>query len=137
MEYNYEKLLDRVWNSLPEKLKSMSRYEIPVANTIVEGNQTIIRNFNEIADILNRDSRHILTYLSKELAAPATFDGNRAIIQRVLRGEMINKKIGDYAKEYVLCHECKRPDTKITELSGEKIIRCTACGGWWPMRKIK
>lgn len=137
MEYNYEKLLDRTWNSLPEGLKSVSRFEIPVANTFIEGNQTIVRNFNDIADILNRDPRHILTYLSKELAAPATFDGNRAIIQRVLRDAMINRKIEDYAKEYVLCHECKRPDTKITELSGEKIIRCTACGGWWPMKKIK
>ncbi len=137
MEYNYEKLLDRAWNSIPEKLRSMSRFEIPTANTFLEGNQTIIRNFNEIADILNRDSKHILTYLSKELAAPATFDGNRVIIQRVLRDAMINKRIEDYAKEYVLCHECKRPDTKITELSGEKIIRCTACGGWWPMKKIK
>lgn len=137
MEYNYEKLLDRVWDNLPEKLKSMSRFEIPVANIIIEGNQTIIRNFNEIVDILNRDSKHILTYLSKELAAPATFDGNRVIIQRVLRGMMINKKIEDYTNEYVLCHECKRPDTKITELSGEKIVRCTACGGWWPMKKIK
>ncbi len=137
MEYNYEKLLDRAWNSLPEKLKIMSRFEIPVANIFVEGNQTIIKNFNEIADILSRDPKHILTYLSKELAAPATFDGNRTIIQRVLRGNMINKKIEDYANEYVLCHECKRPDTKITELGGRKIIRCTACGGWWPMRKIK
>jgi len=137
MEYDYEKLLGRAWNSLPEKLRSMSRFEIPVASTIIEGNQTIIRNFNEIADMLNRDPKHILTYLSKELAAPATFDGNRVIIQRVLRETMINKKIEEYANEYVLCHECKRPDTKITELSGEKIIRCTACGGWRPMGKIK
>ncbi|HDH41648.1 MAG TPA: translation initiation factor IF-2 subunit beta [Candidatus Altiarchaeales archaeon] len=135
--YEYEKLLDRAWEKLPDKLKNHSRFEIPKADSFVEGNQTIIRNFNEIANILGRDPKHLLTYLSKELAAFATFDGRRAIINRVLRREMINRRIEAYAKEYVICHECGRPDTKFTELAGEKIVKCEACGGWWPLRKIK
>lgn len=137
MEYNYEKLLDMAWESLPEKLKSHSRFEIPQSSVLVEGNQTIIKNFNEIANVLSRDPRHLLTFLLKELAARGTFDENRVIIQRTLKKNIIDKKIEDYANEYVLCHECKRPDTKFTELEGEKIIKCTACGGWWPLRKIK
>lgn len=137
MEYNYSKLLDRAWESLPEKLKSHSRFEIPEAKIFVEGNQTIIKNFNEIANTLRRDTKHLLTFLLKELAAPGTFDGNRVVIQRVLRKHIIDKKIEDYVNEYVLCHECHRPDTKFTELEGQKIIKCTACGGWRPLRKIK
>jgi len=137
MNYDYNSFLDRAWESLPEELHNPSRFQMPSLNTIIEGNQTIITNFNEIVDILRRKSQHLLTFLSKELAAPANFDGKRVIIQRVLKKGMIIKKIEAYAKEYVLCHECGRPDTKITELEGEKIIKCTACGGWWPLRKIK
>lgn len=137
MKYDYVSLLDRVWVNLPEKLKETSRFEIPEVNSFVEGNQTIIKNFNEIVNAFGREPQHILTFLSKELAAPATLEGNRAIIQRVLRNQMIKKRINDYAREYVLCHECGRPDTKITELEGEKIIKCEACGAWWPLRKIK
>ncbi len=137
MEYNYVTLLDRVLANLPEKLKDKPRFVIPNVNSFIEGNQTIIKNFNEIVNALGREPEHILKFLSKELAAPATFDGNRAIIQRVLRSQIINKRINDYAREYVLCHECGRPDTKITELEGEKIIKCEACGAWWPLRKIK
>jgi len=137
MEYNYAKLLDRAWDNLPDELKHHERFVIPQANTFVEGNQTIIKNFSEIADLLGRDSRHVYTFLLKELAAPGTLDGSRVVIQRALRKHVIDKKIEDYAVEYVLCHQCKKPDTKFTELEGERIIKCSACGAWRPLRKIK
>ncbi|MBN2251446.1 MAG: translation initiation factor IF-2 subunit beta [Candidatus Altiarchaeota archaeon] len=137
MEYDYVKLLDRAWNSLPDELRHHERFVMPQANTYVEGNQTIIRNFSEIADLLGRDPKHLFTFLLKELAAPGTLEGSRVIIQRVLRKHIIDKRIGDYANEYVICHECGKPDTKFTELEGQKIIKCAACGGWRPLRKIK
>lgn len=137
MEFNYSKLLDRAWNNLPEELKKHERFVIPQANTFVEGNQTIIKNFSEIADLLGRDPKHVYTFLLKELAAPGTLDGSRVVIQRALRKHVIDQKIEAYANEYVLCHECHKPDTKFTELEGERIIKCAACGGWRPLRKIK
>ncbi|MFC2154424.1 translation initiation factor IF-2 subunit beta [Candidatus Altiarchaeota archaeon] len=137
MDYDYDKLLDRAWSKLPDKLKEHSRFEMPEADLLVEGNQTIIKNFSEMAHTFNRKPTHLLKFLLKELAAPGNLDGSRAVIQRVLRKNIISQRIGDYAKEYVICHECNRPDTKITELEGEKIIKCEACGGWWPLRRIK
>lgn len=137
MEYKYDNLLDMAWGKLPEKLKKYDRFELPEADCFVEGNTTIIRNFNEIADRLERESKYILKFLSKELAAPVTVVGNRVIIQRRLRKPQIDEKIKAYAKEYVICHECGRPDTKITSLESQKIIKCDACGGWWPLRRIK
>lgn len=137
MDYGYDTLLDRVWKGLPEKLKNHERFEMPDADAFVEGNQTIVRNFTEIANKLNRDSRYILKFLLKEFAAPGILDGNRVVIQRVLRKHVVNEKLRAYANEYVFCHECGRPDTKITSLEGQKIIKCEACGGWWPLRRIK
>jgi len=43
MEYNYNQLLDRCWENLPEGLKAHDRFTIPQANTFIEGNQTIIK----------------------------------------------------------------------------------------------
>jgi len=137
MSGDYDQLLDRVWDGLPEKVKAHERFELPQADTLVEGNTTIIRNFSEIAGQLHREPKYILMFLSKELAAPGQLSGNRAVIQRVLKRHLINEKIAAYAKEYVVCHECARPDTKITALSGQKIIKCEACGGWWPLKRIK
>jgi translation initiation factor 2 subunit 2 len=137
MEYNYNKLLDRAWESLPEEVKKHERFNIPQSVTFVEGNQTIIKNFSEIADLLGRDPKHVYTFLLKELAAPGTLEGNRVVMQRVLRQSVIDSKIEGYANEFVLCHECGKPDTKFTELAGEKIIKCSACGAWRPLTRIK
>ncbi|ODS36842.1 translation initiation factor IF-2 subunit beta [Candidatus Altiarchaeales archaeon WOR_SM1_SCG] len=137
MEYKYENLLDRAYKKMPEKLLKHLRFEIPKADIHLEGNQTIIKNFLDISEKLGRDSQHLLTFLLKELATPGIMRRQDAVLQRSLRAGMINKRLSDYAKEYVLCHECSRPDTKITELSGQKIIKCEACGAWWPMRRIK
>jgi len=126
-----------VWDSLPQKLKSHERFEMPQADTFVEGTQSIIKNFGEIAGTLRREPKYILMFLLKELAAPGTLDGNRAVIQRVLKKQVINEKLIAYANEYVFCHECGRPDTDITSLEGQKIIKCGACGASWPLRRIK
>jgi len=136
-EYDYDKLLDRAWGMLPEKLKSHERFEIPQAVTFVEGQTTIIKNFHEIAGILNRKPQHILTFLSKEIAAPALLEANRAVIQRVLKKVIIDAKIKEYTEEFVLCSQCKRPDTKFDDMEGQGIIKCAACGGWRPLRRIK
>ncbi|MBU0762429.1 MAG: translation initiation factor IF-2 subunit beta [Candidatus Altiarchaeota archaeon] len=137
MDYSYDLLLERVWKVLPEKLKKHERFEIPEADAFIEGNVTIIRNFNEITASLMRSPEHIMKYVSTEVAAPATVDGSRVIIQRKLKKQVIDEKIKSYAAEFVICHECGRPDTNISELEGQKIVKCQACGGWWPMRRIK
>ncbi|MFH1835895.1 MAG: translation initiation factor IF-2 subunit beta [Methanobacteriota archaeon] len=137
MDYDYNALLDRLWENLPEKLKSSERFEMPQADVWVEGNVTYIRNFNDIASKLDREPKYILQFLSKELAAPGLLEANRAVISRRLRKNIIDDKILAYAKEYVICHQCGRPDTKITSLEDHKIVKCTACGGWWPLRRIK
>jgi len=128
MEYNYNQLLDRCWENLPEGLKAHDRFTIPQANTFIEGNQTIIKNFSEIADLLGRDPKHVFTFLLKELAAPGTLDGNRVVIQRALRKHVIDQKIEAYAGEFVLCHQCMKPDTKFTEFENQRIIKCAHAG---------
>lgn len=137
MDYDYDMLLERVWKGLPEKLKKHDRFEMPIADAFVEGSVTIIRNFNEISTNFRRKPEHLMKFLSKEFAAPTTVDGNRVIIQRKLRKQVLDEKINAYAKEFVICHECNRPDTKLAEMEGQKIIKCEACGAWWPRRRIK
>ena len=135
MKYKYENLLERAYENLPERLLKHSRFEMPKAEIHLEGNQTIIKNFFDISETLGREPKHLLTFLLKDLATPGILRRQDAVLQRRLRVGMINKRLDDYANEYVLCHECSRPDTKITDLSGQKIIKCEACGAWWPFKR--
>ena len=97
-EYKYEELLERAWSKLPDELKVTSRFEVPEPKVYVQGKQTFILNFKEIANAFQRDPKHILLYLSKELAAPAMLDDKRAIIQRELRKRHLFESWNSLAK---------------------------------------
>ncbi|PIN93435.1 hypothetical protein COU61_00880 [Candidatus Pacearchaeota archaeon CG10_big_fil_rev_8_21_14_0_10_35_13] len=64
----------------------------------------------------------------RELAAPAIIDGERLILQRKLSSERINEKINSYSEEFVVCKECKKPDTELIKQEGYLFMHCLACG---------
>ena len=84
-------MLDKARKELPKSvLKEAERFEVPPVKGHIEGNKTIIINFLEIAKILNRDKKHLLKYLQRELAAPATIDGQRLILGRKISSKLIS-----------------------------------------------
>jgi len=132
--FNYEEMLNNAYENLPEKEKTEERFELLRLVVFYEGNKTIIANFTTLADKLRRKKEHIAKFLSRELASPTILDGERLIVQRKVMQSLINKKVDEYVKTYVLCPICKRPDTKIVEEGGVKIMVCEACGAKNPVR---
>jgi translation initiation factor 2 subunit 2 len=124
----YEKLLERAQSNLPKKIHSKNRFEIPKVISRVEGNKTIIPNFIQLANTLHREPKHILKYLQRELATPGNVDNQRLILGRKIGSFLINEKIVKYVKEFVLCPDCNRPDTKIMKKGRILLLKCTACG---------
>jgi len=67
--YDFEKLLDKAYEELPENVKShKSRFEVPPAVVTIAGNRTIIENFVDIAEAMNRDPNHLLKFILREVA---------------------------------------------------------------------
>lgn len=130
----YEELLNEAKKNLPEIKKVRERFEIPKVAGHVEGNKTIITNFLQICDILHRDSQHLIKYLQRELATPAILDDKRLILGRKLNSSSVNQKIESYAKEFVICKECKRPDTQFIKEEKILMLKCTACGAKHPIK---
>ena len=70
----------------------------------------------------------MLKFLLKELATSGKFKGTNVILQRKIPSSKINEKIEAYTKEFVLCKECKKPDTEIIKQDRFSFIHCLACG---------
>ena len=134
---DYEKLLDGAYEKLPEKAKEKSRFKMPVFESFLQGNQTIIQNYTDVVTTLRRESKHLMKYLAKELASPCDLDGKRLLIKGKHRDKSLNLKLERYIKEYVLCNECKKPDTNLVTQGGVTFIRCEACGARSPVAVIK
>jgi translation initiation factor 2 subunit 2 len=134
---DYESLLNKAYEKLPKIEEHIDRFKIPIVETMIQGNQTIIKNFSQITEILRRDSSHILKFLAKELATPAGLDGARAIFQSKISQKMIQQKLEIYVNDYVLCRECKRPDTKLIKEGRITFLKCEACGAKSSVKAIK
>lgn len=130
----YDELLKRGKERLPEFTKSSERFEIPKVKGHLQGNRTVISNFSVICSSLNRDPPHILKYLQRELASPAEIDGPRLILGRKISASLINSKIERYAKSFVLCPDCNRPDTQLIKEDKVLVLKCTACGAKHPVK---
>jgi len=131
---DYEKALENVYKNLPESMLKKERFEMPEAKSIIQGNKTIIINFNAIVNQLRRDPQQLLKFLLRELATPGNIDGPRLILGRKIPPRLINQKIEEYAKLFVLCSECHKPDTKLIKDGKVVSIKCEACGAKHPVK---
>ena len=127
-------MLKRGRSSLPESVFEKERFEIPKVKGHIEGNKTIISNFKQIAQVLRRPVEHMLKYILRELAAPGDIKGNLLIIGTKMPASRINEKIKQYAYEFVLCHECGKPDTELVKEGEFLFLKCAACGAKKPVK---
>jgi translation initiation factor 2 subunit 2 len=124
----YEELLKHAYQNLPDVSAQKGRFEIPKVRGHLEGNKTIVSNFYQISQALNRKPEHLIKYLTKELATPATSKKSYIIFGTKIPASRMNEKVEQYTEEFVLCKECGKPDTKLVKEDQYVFLRCMACG---------
>jgi translation initiation factor 2 subunit 2 len=123
----YKELLDKLYNEV-KPIQVSERFEVPKVKGHVEGNKTIVTNFLQICSMLRRKPEHLAKFLSRELAALSIIEGERIIFNRKLNSTRINEKIVEYVNEFVVCPECKKPDTELIKQGTFLFLHCLACG---------
>jgi translation initiation factor 2 subunit 2 len=136
MTYDYETLLKRARSQLPEITSKRERLEIPKLHYSVIGMRTMIHNFKDIAEALNRDPQHLLKFLTSELATAATIQESKVIFQGKFPKETLERLIQRYMETFVVCPVCKRPDTRIVKEKRLSFLVCEACGAKSSVRHI-
>ncbi len=137
MKYDYEELLKRARSQIPEVVSKRERLELPRINLSVIGMRTIIHNFKEIAEVLNRNPQHLLKYLTREIATAATMQESRVIFQGKFSRETMKRLMQRYMESFVICPVCKRPDTKIVKEKRLSFLVCVACGAKSSVRQLQ
>ena len=125
---DYEQLLNEAYKKIKKIESSSGRFEIPKIEGHFEGKKTILTNFFQIASYIRRDANHFQKFLLKELATSGQKEGERLVLNNKIPSEKINQKIEQYAKEFVICRECGKPDTELIKEDRFTFIHCLACG---------
>jgi translation initiation factor 2 subunit 2 len=131
---NYAELLEKAYKNIKAPQTSGERFEMPKVQGQVSGKNTIITNIAAIASYIRRPLEHISKYLIKELATPGEVENERLVLKTRLNSDRVNEKLESYVKEFVLCTECKKPDTEIISEKGIKFKHCLACGAKTPIK---
>jgi len=125
---NYEKLLKEAYGKIKQTNTSLNRFEIPKIEGHFEGRKTLLTNFYQIASHLRRKPEHFQKFMLKELAASGQKERDRLVLNIKVPSTKINKKIEEYVNEFVLCRECKKPDTELIRKDRINFVHCLACG---------
>ena len=133
----YIKFLDRVLKQLPSTKATDSRFSIPQLKVFVEGKTTIFDNFDVVCNYINREQEHVMKFLLNELGTAGKIIGDRVIFQGRFTTSEVEHQIQRYLDEYVLCGECKKPDTHFTKMDRVWVLKCDACGAIRPIIKRK
>lgn len=133
---NYEELLEQAYENVEKTTECCDRFEVIPVRGHHEGIRTIITNFIQICTCIRRSPEHLIKYLSKELASQVELSGDRLILSRKLSSKNINDKIEKYTNIFVICPNCKKPDTELDEEGTRLFVRCLACGDKNEVHKI-
>jgi translation initiation factor 2 subunit 2 len=129
--------LERAMKKMPATRDTKERFVIPQPRVFYEGKTTVLENFLAIADTLNREPDHLMKYLLQELGTAGKIEGQRGIFQGKFTEQAMARQIESYFEEYVVCTECRLPDTHLTKNDRVLMLKCDACGAHRPVRKRK
>ncbi|MFX0077500.1 MAG: translation initiation factor IF-2 subunit beta [Candidatus Hermodarchaeota archaeon] len=125
---NYDELIDKAYENIPDNVKKLSRFEIPKVEIRIEAKNTYITNFNKIINILNRDRKHFFGVFLKKVGTMGEIRGQQLFLKGIYKEKVLNRLIEQYSKLYVLCKICNKPDTEIQREGKKVFLKCTACG---------
>ncbi|MEX0920424.1 MAG: translation initiation factor IF-2 subunit beta [Candidatus Pacearchaeota archaeon] len=124
----YEKLLEEAYEKVKKTDSSGDRFEVPEIEGHFEGKKTLLTNFYQISSYIRRSPEHFQKFILRELAASGQKEGDRLVLNMKVLRPKINEKIKKYVDEFVLCKECKKPDTELKKENRITFIHCLACG---------
>lgn len=132
-DQNYLSLLKKAKSSISKRGDS-SRFQVPKLSIINEGKITILKNFKEIVDAINRDKEHVYKYLLKQFGVSGEIDeSGRLVLKGKINEDTVEKAINEYLRIYVQCYECGSYDTELIRQNRNELVHCKACGAERPL----
>lgn len=116
------------------------RYKMEPLVSKIEGKgngiKSVIVNLSSVANSLARNPQYVVKYFGFELGAQVKTNptDDRWIINGAHEASKLQDHLDGFIKKFVLCQECKNPETDLKITKDNNIIRdCKACGQRTPI----
>lgn len=110
------------------------RYRMPLLEIKIEGRgngiKTVIPNMSDISRALSRPPTYPTKYFGCELGAQTVIDekGDRYIVNGAHDANRLRELLDGFIDRFVLCGNCKNPETDLKLKNGDIYRDCKACG---------
>ena len=110
------------------------RYKMPRIQAKVEGRgngiKTVLVNVTELGTSLNREAPEITKFFGCEIGSQTTYsaDTDRAIVNGAHTAPDLQNHLCRYIENFVLCENCRLPETHYKIKAGAISQKCLACG---------
>lgn len=110
------------------------RYKMEKLQSKIEGKgngiKTVVVNLSNVADQLARPPNYVIKYFGFELGAQTNIDpkDDRWIINGAHDANKLQDYLDGFINKYVLCKDCKNPETVVQIKDGDILLDCKACG---------
>ena len=108
------------------------RYKMPSINTHIEnkkGGTTIIDNIDDIAKKIKRSPGEIQKFFTKTLSCNVRYNREKGIvIDAKKESAELQNVLTEYINKFVLCPQCKNPETTMKTNKKRTTLTCGACG---------
>ncbi|ORC93260.1 eukaryotic translation initiation factor 5 [Trypanosoma theileri] len=124
----------------PEKRDDIYyRYKMPAIQTKVEGSgngiKTVFPNIHDVCLAINRPEEILMKFFQSEIGAQRTVleKDDKFLIMGSHTEERVQEKVYDFVRKFVLCRNCRNPETQLFVERGKKnaspiSLSCGACG---------
>ncbi|PNS15263.1 hypothetical protein CAC42_8264 [Sphaceloma murrayae] len=110
------------------------RYKMERLQSKVEGKgngiKTVVVNLSNVAQQLARPPSYVIKYFGFELGAQTNIDpkDDRWIINGAHEASKLQDYLDGFISKFVLCKDCRNPETVVNIKDGHIILDCKACG---------
>lgn len=130
--YNYEFLVNRVYDNLPNKGIQEKNHEYklvtPEVTRTLNRKKTQISNFPEVCQHFNRSHDELLKFFTSETKKGGSLTGeNKLILEGNYTEKNIQTLLVKYANKYVICSQCKSHRTKLVKKDRLLFLSCSNC----------
>ena len=104
MVESYEKMIKDAYSKISVSTDTGERFVMPKTICIIEGKNTVLENFAEIADSINRDQNHLMKYILSEIGTAGKIENNsRAVFNGKFKDSQVDSIITTYVNDYIIC----------------------------------
>ena len=110
------------------------RYKMERLQSKIEGKgngiKTVVVNLSNVADQLARPPNYVIKYFGFELGAQTNIDpkDDRWIINGAHEASKLQDYLDGFINKFVLCKDCKNPETVVNIKDTNILLDCKACG---------